>query len=210
MINNINTKLITDGYYVHKVNESNLDRLKIVYNKIKNIHFKNAVHTECGNGFTESDNFLFLEELKKEYAPLKRWQYWYLESNLLSYLTKDEVSFLKDNIFVEILNSAYNLDFKPNISIDCTMYNKQCYIKPHRDGTNEKRICNILLYLNEDYKDGFGGELVINDDIIIKPEFGTIVVLDFSNVNPMHSVNEVLDDSFKRYALISQVYKSDS
>jgi Rps23 Pro-64 3,4-dihydroxylase Tpa1-like proline 4-hydroxylase len=87
------------------------------------------------------------------------------------------------------------------------MYNKQCYINPHQDGLNKNKLCNILLYLNEDYKDGYGGELVINNNVVIKPEFGTLAVLDFTTINPNHSVTEVLDDKFKRFSIVASINK---
>jgi hypothetical protein len=39
--------------------------------------------------------------------------------------------------------------------------------------------------------------------VIIKPEFGTIAVLDFTKVNPKHEVTEVVHDTFKRFAILA-------
>ena len=86
-------------------------------------------------------------------------------------------------------------------------YTKNNFIELHQDGYVEGRLCVILIYLNDDYKEGYGGELVINKSNIVKPEFGNIVILDFTKNNVYHSVNSVLDDNFKRFAFIRFFYQ---
>ena len=55
-------------------------------------------------------------------------------------------------------------DEKKHNHIQCTMFNKMCYINPHYDGLNNNKLCNILIYLNDDYKNGYGGELIIKNE----------------------------------------------
>jgi Rps23 Pro-64 3,4-dihydroxylase Tpa1-like proline 4-hydroxylase len=67
------------------------------------------------------------------------------------------------------------------------------------------------LYLSNNYKSGDGGEFnILDENNLIKetitPEFGNVVVLDFTENNVNHSVNRVLRD-YGRNALISFVYK---
>ena len=83
-----------------------------------------------------------------------------------------------------------------------TLYKKGNFIEPHEDGYVKGRLCVFLIYLNDDYKDGYGGELVVNKSTTIKPEFGNIVIFDFTKNNILHSVNPVLDDNFKRFAYL--------
>ena len=45
------------------------------------------------------------------------------------------------------------------------------------------------------------------DGEVVKPEFGNIVILDFTKNNVYHSVNSVLDDNFKRFAFIRFFYQ---
>ena len=88
-----------------------------------------------------------------------------------------------------------------------TLFEKEDLITPHRDGRNPGRICAILIYLNDDWKEGDGGELVVidkqNKKIKIPPKFGTTVVLDFTleENNLSHAVLPVNGD-FKRWAYI--------
>ena len=202
----IHNQLTTKGYYTTQINPNITEKVKEIFSKIKDIEFRDATHTACGEtGYTHDTDFVVLEELKKEYAPLKKWQFWYEDNNLNKYLSVPEIEYLKDEIFRDLLKQCYpselyNLD---SCHLIYTMYNKQCYIHKHQDGLSPYKICNILLYLNEDYKDGYGGELVINGNVVIKPEFGTLAVLDFTTANPMHEVREVLDDNFKRFAILT-------
>jgi len=96
-------------------------------------------------------------------------------------------------------------------SIRETYYDINCHITPHGDGIDENRLCVILLYLSNNYKNGDGGEFnILDENHLIKetitPEFGNVVVLDFTENNVKHSVNRVLRD-YGRNALISFVYK---
>lgn len=96
-------------------------------------------------------------------------------------------------------------------SIRETYYNMNCHITPHEDGVDENRLFVILLYLSNNYKIGDGGEFnILGENNLIKetitPEFGNVVVLDFTENNVKHSVNRVLRD-YGRNALISFVYK---
>jgi Rps23 Pro-64 3,4-dihydroxylase Tpa1-like proline 4-hydroxylase len=84
-----------------------------------------------------------------------------------------------------------------------TLYVKNNFIEPHSDGYVDGRLCVILIYLNDDYKNEFGGELVIDNKNIIEPIFGNIAILDFTKNNILHSVNPVIDDNFKRFAFIN-------
>ena len=204
----IHNQLITEGYYTTKINPDITEKLKEIFSKIRDIEFRDATHTGFGDsGFTYDTDFEILEELKKEYAPQKKFQFWYAEQNINKYLSTADVEYLKSEIFINLLKQCYPIDILTLDSYHLTymMYNKQCYINPHQDGLSKKVLCNILLYLNEDYKDGYGGELVINNNVVIKPEFGTLAVLDFTTINPNHSVTEVLDDKFKRFSIITSI-----
>ncbi len=92
-----------------------------------------------------------------------------------------------------------------------TYYGINSHITPHKDGLDENRLSVILLYLSNDYKSGNGGEFnILDENHLIKetitPEFGNVVVLDFTENNVNHSVNRVLRD-YGRNALISFIYK---
>jgi hypothetical protein len=41
----------------------------------------------------------------------------------------------------------------------------------------------------------------------VTPIFGNVAILDFTANNPIHSVNQVLDDDFKRFAFLKFFFK---
>jgi len=206
MVKEIYEKLITTGFYEEILPIEDINFLKKIAHLAKNFDYKNAAHTNFKDNYSRNVPFEELEKLKEECAPLKLWQFWYATDNIDKDFNLSNEEYLQINkIFKRILKKCYPSYMLPDESqknhIKCTMYNKMCYINPHYDGLDGNKLCNILLYLNEDYKDGYGGELVLNNKTKIIPDLGRIVVIDFSKVNPNHEVTEVLDDTFKRCAL---------
>ena len=203
----LHTKLISNGYLSFDLSNETKEKLKPIADKIKQIEFTNLRHTGCGNSDSTNDSFENLEKLKEEYAPQKLWQVWYQDNNLRTKISEDEYSVLRE-VFTSIIEDVYPADsYDTNFFINCTMYNKLCYINRHQDGTGGNRLTNILIYLNEDYTEGMGGEIVINDEKV-NPELGKVAILDFSKNNPTHSVTEVLDTNFRRITIIVELARN--
>ena len=203
----LHIKLINDGYLSFDLDNETKEKLKPIADKIKQIEFTNLRHTGCGNSDSTNDSFENLEKLKEEYAPLKRWQVWYQDNNLRKKISEDEYSVLRE-VFTNIIEDVYPSDsYDTNFFINCTMYNKLCYINRHQDGTGGNRLTNILIYLNDDYVTGMGGEIIINDKKV-NPELGKVAILDFSKNNPTHSVTEVLDTNFRRITIIVELARN--
>ena len=81
-------------------------------------------------------------------------------------------------------------------------YDEGCFIYKHSDGSPEDAgQCQMLLYLNEDWKPGMGGELsCVNSkgkEIIVEPKIGTCVVIDYDK-NASHEVKVVKAKNFLR------------
>ena len=200
----IHNQLTTKGYYTTQINPNITEKVKEIFSKIKDIEFRNATHTACGEtGYTHDTDFVVLEELKKEYAPLKKWQFWYQEQNLNNYLSIIETDYLKDEIFRDLVKQCYppELFNIESCHLTYTMYNKQCYIHKHQDGLSPYKICNILLYLNEDYNRNDGGLLVFNDELIT-PELGICAVMDLTKHDIRHGVTKVIGGP-GRFAILS-------
>jgi Rps23 Pro-64 3,4-dihydroxylase Tpa1-like proline 4-hydroxylase len=114
------------------------------------------------------------------------------------------------NIYKKIISELYpnnqhsiNNTIKDNIlNSELTLYKKNNFIDTHKDAYDGSRLCVILIYLNDDYQKGYGGEIVIESKTKVEPNFGNIVVLDFTQNNAVHHVEKVLNDEFKRYAFI--------
>lgn len=105
----------------------------------------------------------------------------------------------------QILRDFYNItDNKNPLTVTC--FQKGDKIESHRDSSDARYVCVILVYLSKEYKDGFGGELFIENTELVKPEFGRIAILDFTNHNVVHEVKEVVRD-YKRVALLNFISK---
>ena len=113
-----------------------------------------------------------------------------------------------DNLSVKIAKKLYS-EYEFNIDDlnsrgTYTLYENGDFIQDHEDGFDKNRLCVILLYLSDDWKEGDGGELVIKNnenEIIVTPKLGNYAVLDFCKNNVSHEVNKVCNE-FKRYTYI--------
>lgn len=120
-------------------------------------------------------------------------------------LHKDHLLLTMNGIYKKMLKELYNKEHTFEKNIDLTLYTRDCFICPHEDGIDNGRLCVILVYLNDDYQEGFGGEIKVKDEIV-SPTFGKVVILDFTKHNPRHEVLPVINEGFKRYALIKFFY----
>ena len=95
---------------------------------------------------------------------------------------------------------------------DFTLYLPGHQTPDHQDGCESGRMMVFLSYLSKDYKDG-GGEFkfvdVHGEEKIIIPEYGKVLVLDFTDKNDVprnnlhHSVTKV--KSFRRYCYLGSL-----
>jgi Rps23 Pro-64 3,4-dihydroxylase Tpa1-like proline 4-hydroxylase len=92
-----------------------------------------------------------------------------------------------------------------------TLYTKGCLLGGHQDGKPDgyedfaqQKPANVLIYLNKDYKEEYGGVFIVENDKVI-PSFADIVFLNFSgDSDPFHMVSEVVED-VNRFALLFNV-----
>jgi Rps23 Pro-64 3,4-dihydroxylase Tpa1-like proline 4-hydroxylase len=115
------------------------------------------------------------------------------------------------NLFLEVFKYSYGEDMLDKIweinehNINLTHFDKGCWIDRHADGGGKKMVCNMLIYLNDDWKEEDGGELVIEGGGNQQPLFGNFAVLDFMHVNPFHSVTPIKTDNFHRYTILTGI-----
>jgi len=128
-------------------------------------------------------------------------------------LTKIYLELYKDAEEVQNFGKEYNSNTLRNTALQQTfrlqVYEEGCFISPHRDSDDLNDIpegnCSMLLYTNEDYVEGMGGELVCIDirpgrrkkEITVPPTIGTLVIVDFKQ-NPSHSVNVIKEKNWMR------------
>lgn len=100
-----------------------------------------------------------------------------------------------------IFNKFYDKEFKAASQL--TMYNDGCYLLNHQDASysENKPNCVILIYLSYDYKEGNGGELIVENTNIVKPIFGNVAIMDFTKHNPYHAVEKV--KNYNRFCYIN-------
>lgn len=139
------------------------------------------------------------QNITKELIPYynRIFQMWFFSDDL----NPTGLSNISDKINKKIVKDLYNQTVTEYIIPELTLYTEGCFIESHNDGEQQHRNCVILLYLNNDWKEEDGGEIILNGNVYIPPTFGKIVVLDFLHNNIEHAVNMVKND-FERYTLI--------
>jgi len=163
------------------------------YQDIRNVAYDDVEKTE-----------LFMKE-----NGLESWQKWYMLKKPWEF--KQTYGEILDEISLKIVNYLYpENNFKKEdfeYSGTFTLYENTHFIENHRDGKNPNKICNILIYLNEEHDDENGGELILktytNKELTIKPLIGNFAVLDFTTgLGVEHSVNMVKGD-YMRFAFLN-------
>ena len=143
----------------------------------------------------------------------KLWQTfftWGTDDNQISQLKTSLIPTMR-NLFLEVFRYSYGEDMMDKIweinesNVNLTHFNKDCWIEPHADGGGKRMVCNILIYLNDDWTEKDGGELVIEGAGTQQPLFGNFAVLDFMHVNPMHSVTPIKTEDFHRYTILTGI-----
>lgn len=120
---------------------------------------------------------------------------------------KNRLNLIKE-LDKKIISDFYDVDVTPyfsdgNWNVQQTYFPKGTFIKEHNDGYNPGRLCAILYYLSEDWKPGYGGELSIkNSQVVVPPITGNVVILDFTEHNVSHAVNEVVEE-FGRFTYLT-------
>ena len=113
----------------------------------------------------------------------------------------DEANFmLLMNSFIQFLNESCYAGVN-DFEFHYALYEKGSFYKKHVDqfSQNDSRIYSIILYLNENWCEGDGGELILykeSDAEKIAPQMGTMVFFDSAKWP-----HEVLETHVPRYSL---------
>ena len=91
---------------------------------------------------------------------------------------------------------------------DYLLYSEGCRFSFHKDGgysDTSEAVCTILVYLDEDWQDGYGGEIVVKtkdgEIITVPPTLGTCVMLELTKNDLEHRVNPVVREGYIRQNL---------
>jgi len=139
---------------------------------------------------------------------LKKWNYehsaqiWLLsERSPMHFIDKKF-----EKLFYDILEYFYN-ETKNDTTIaqQWTCYSEKCFLKDHNDGqgTQYQNTCAMLIYLNEEWDESWGGNLILrntkrtNNNIVahkVIPTFGKVAIIDLKTFDTSHAVESVIGD----------------
>jgi len=112
-------------------------------------------------------------------------------------------------VYDKITKHFFDLDDSEELSIELssTLYNDRCFLHDHIDGKSPvKNYASILIYLNENWNQEDGGNLILRgDDKIdykVVPEFGRVAMIDLQNFDIYHAVEKVINNK-ERCCLIA-------
>lgn len=180
-----------DNELLEKIYKESLDNetfnlIKVSHDSIsENTHVnKNDFHQheKLKNNFIQDDN---LEQI---------W-HWKMDSS-------ETIKRLLYNIFKEYYD--YQFD-ELNILSSVTLFTQGCFINEHNDGKDPNRIAGILIYLNKDYDETNGGCLILENKTKIVPEYGRVVIIDYTQNVIQHAVTTVLEND--RKAICAFIHK---
>ena len=181
---------------IHYVKDSAADKTELKY------------RFDFSGGPTYTDNMIKWDAIKAREEHIEKNGYHTFQRFWEYTINNETITKFFDKISVAIGNSLYP---KYNITLNdldsrgrYMLYENGDFIKAHEDGFDARRLCVVLLYLNDDWKEGDGGELVIKNngkETIVLPKLGNYAVLDFTKNNVTHEALKVNND-FKRFSYI--------
>ena len=108
------------------------------------------------------------------------------------------------NVYYRILEYFYGKNEETvNCGLQWTCYSEDCFLKDHNDGQGDtyQNTCAILIYLNEEWEEEWGGNLILrntkntNDKNIsykVVPKFGKVAIIDLETFDTSHAVETVI------------------
>lgn len=223
-----------NGCYFGHLSEINpllLEKLEKLQPLLNKDFYTKVTHSYLGNGeyngekveSTLANSIEEAEEIKNKWLIKKQnglevWQIFntFNNDNHIGTQILNELMPTIRELFSLIIEYCYGSDMLDKIwdinrnVVNVTNFTQNCYIEHHSDGGNPNMVCNILIYLNKDWEDGDGAELIIEDKFTQKPKWGNFAVLDFIKHNPPHSVSPYLSHTKNRFAVLTGVLTKEN
>jgi Rps23 Pro-64 3,4-dihydroxylase Tpa1-like proline 4-hydroxylase len=218
----IKNQLLTEGYYIGKVDEiikdfetfqKMIDKLvELSHDKKSMYRYRHVIrqHPEFGLS-CEIDEIDYRRKMVLDNG----WtigQQWY--ETMENPENKEILQFFR-NAVTEFIPTVYSELNKDNIRYNdsFTLYENGDFIEDHHDGDylqNLGRLCVILIYLTDekDYNDGDGTFILTEKNQEVIPLKGNYVILDFTKHDLYHQVREV-KNNFRRFSYINFVYNKE-
>lgn len=177
---------LLETIYNESLDNETFNLIKVSHDSISentNVNKQNFhQHEKLKNNFIQDDN---LEQI---------W-HWKMDSS-------EPIQRLLYNVFKEYYD--YQFD-ELKIMTSVTLFTQGCFINEHNDGKDPSRIAGILIYLNKDYEEANGGCLILENKTKIVPEYGRVVIIDYTQNVVQHSVTTVLEND--RKAICAFIHK---
>ena len=172
--------------YEESLNNESFNLIKVSHNSIAqdtNVNKQNFhQHEKLKNNFIQDDN---LEQI---------W-HWKVDKS-------DTINQLLYGVFKDYYDYSFD---ELNIMASVTLFTQGCFINEHNDGKDPNRIAGILIYLNKDYDATNGGCLILENETKIVPEYGRVVIIDYTQHTIQHAVTTVLEND--RKAICAFIHK---
>jgi Rps23 Pro-64 3,4-dihydroxylase Tpa1-like proline 4-hydroxylase len=193
-------ELLENGFVSFEItSQYELDLLSTIYSNLPNTQFNKLVvsYDNVSNNYpVNNSTFKNLSKTKDELIQTDNLaQIWFS-----AYDTSTETNLLLKSIFYKFYEYT-DVHFLNVI----TLYNNGCFIIPHIDGEDPNRIMGVLIYLNKDYNEAKGGNLILKNETKIVPEYGRVVIIDYTQNSVEHEVTKVLEG--ERYAICAFIHK---
>jgi hypothetical protein len=118
------------------------------------------------------------------------------------------LSFLRSKEFMSLLSPIFNVQItdinvaKPNVNTNYFRLNANDFVHLHADDSPGRIVC-MLLYLNKEWRDSDGGELVFlgknEKNVTIAPLFNRCILFDPSSIGAEHWVNSIKSHKAQHY-----------
>lgn len=180
-----------DNVLLQTIYEQSLDNES--FNLMKVSHNSIAENTDVNK-----QNFHQHENLKSNFIQddnLEQIWHWKIDNS-------DTMKQLLYNVFKQYYD--YKFD-ELNIMPSVTLFTQDCFINEHNDGKDPNRIAGILIYLNKNYDEANGGCLILENKTKIVPEYGRVVIIDYTKNTVQHAVTKVLKND--RKAICAFIHK---
>ena len=129
-------------------------------------------------------------------------------SSAYSNIAREFLSFLRGDELMSLLSRIFNVQLtdinvaKPEINTNYFRLGAADFVNQHADDSPGRAVC-MLLYLNKEWKNNTGGELVFigkeDDSIDIAPLYNRCVLFDPSSKGSEHWVKETTSENTNKY-----------
>jgi Rps23 Pro-64 3,4-dihydroxylase Tpa1-like proline 4-hydroxylase len=203
-------KDFNEEYYnlFEKIKYKKEDTKYLDYFKMVRFDYHNERTETHVNSSKQFDSFANANNEKNEL--FKKYDYEHMSQLWISSLQfpKDFIDEKFEKVYYDILEYFYNKTQKDvTMAPQWTCYSEGCFLKDHNDGQGDEyqNTCAILIYLNEEWDESWGGNLVLrntsdrNDENIktmhkVIPKFGRVAIIDLEIFDTSHAVDDIIGD----------------